>query len=128
MLEILPSHARGRLNFQTSTLETCIKPIFLWKNPVEKLQKSYRIDITLKNHSSEFLPEAGTNQKTPYKKTKTGSQNQTNHIGTKLHIFHAKILLVEKILGLAGQGVGSISKPYKSSMGRKKKLRIKPQI
>jgi hypothetical protein len=32
----------------------------------------------------------------------------------------------EKILGLAGQGIGSISKPSKSSRGRKKKTRIKP--
>jgi hypothetical protein len=39
----------------------------------------------------------------------------------KIAYLSCKNITVEKILGLAGQGVGSISKPSKSSGGRKQK-------
>jgi hypothetical protein len=33
------------------------------EKPCAKTPKSYRVDITIKNHSSDFLSEAGTDQK-----------------------------------------------------------------
>ena len=77
------------LNLNTKLSKLSTKPISLWKNPVQKLQKAHCVGSRHRSQKQivpNFYPSGNKPKKLSYKKSTTQPQNQTNLIVIKKHI------------------------------------------